>query len=95
MDFMRKIQTISEGSRRGDFELPEHPDYYKGENPSGVSIEVFDVIDQFVDGDFYLGNALKYICRAGKKDKETKTKDLVKAMHYIHEAIKRTEMESK
>lgn len=68
---------------------PKHPDYYKGTNDGGRSIEVFDIIDQFVDGDFYLGNVLKYVCRAGKKSKETKRQDLEKALHYIKEAIKR------
>lgn len=63
----------------------KHPDYYQG-----GGIEVFDIIDQFVGGDFYLGNALKYICRAGKKSKETKIEDLRKAAHYIDEAIRRT-----
>ncbi|MCW6678181.1 DUF3310 domain-containing protein [Anaerococcus sp. NML200574] len=38
------------------------PDYYK----SG-GLEAFDVIDAF-DLDFNLGNAFKYIARAGKKD---------------------------
>ena len=68
---------------------PKHPEYYKGSNEDGKAIEVFDVIDQFVDGDFYLGNVLKYVCRAGKKSKETKRQDLEKALHYIKEAIKR------
>ena len=68
---------------------PKHPDYYKGSNKDGKAIEVFDIIDQFVDGDFYLGNVLKYVCRAGKKSKETKRQDLEKALHYIKEAIKR------
>lgn len=75
-----------EGHRR---EEPVHPDYYKGDNKDGKSIEVFDIIDQFVSGDFYLGNVLKYVCRAGKKSKETKKQDLEKAAHYIMEAIKR------
>lgn len=78
---------IPEGHRRD--EEPVHPDYYKGDNKDGKSIEVFDIIDQFVDGDFYLGNVLKYVCRAGKKSKETKKRDLEKALHYITEAMKR------
>lgn len=68
---------------------PVHPNYYKGNCPDGKSIEVFDIVDQFVGGDFYLGNVLKYVCRAGKKSKETKRQDLEKALHYIKEAIKR------
>ena len=73
---------------------PKHPDYYKGNNKDGKAIEVFDIIDQFVDGDFYLGNVLKYVCRAGKKSKETKKQDLEKALHYIMEAIKRCNKET-
>lgn len=81
---------IPEGHRRDEEpKEPVHPDYYKGDNKDGKSIEVFDIIDQFVDGDFYLGNVLKYVCRAGKKSKETKKRDLEKALHYITEAIKR------
>ena len=68
---------------------PVHPDYYKVNCQDGKSIEVFDIVDQFVGGDFYLGNVLKYVCRAGKKSEETKKRDLEKALHYIKEAIKR------
>lgn len=81
---------IPEGHRRDE---PVHPNYYKGNNKDGKAIEVFDIIDQFVDGDFYLGNVLKYVCRAGKKSKETKKQDLEKALHYITEAIKRCNKE--
>lgn len=67
---------------------PQHPDYYKSSvNPS---LEVFDMIDGFVGADFYLGNVLKYVCRAGKKSGESRVKDLNKALHYIKEAIKRS-----
>lgn len=81
-------QYERESGRTTDTE-PVHPNYYKGNSPDGKSIEVFDVIDQFVGGDFYLGNVLKYVCRAGKKSEETKKQDLEKALHYIKEAIKR------
>lgn len=67
---------------------PQHPDYYRSSvNPS---LEVFDMIDGFVGADFYLGNVLKYVCRAGKKSGESRVKDLNKALHYIKEAIKRS-----
>ena len=90
-----KEAFIPEGHRRDEepegrpIVEPVHPDYYKGDNKDGKSIEVFDIIDQFVSGDFYLGNVLKYVCRAGKKSKETKKRDLEKALHYITEAMKR------
>ena len=83
-----RIEFERESSRTTDTE-PVHPDYYKGNSPDGKSIEVFDIVDQVVGGDFYLGNVLKYVCRAGKKSKETKKQDLEKALHYIKEAIKR------
>lgn len=83
-----RIELELKSDRTTDTE-PIHPDYYKGNSSDGKSIEVFDVVDQFVGGDFYLGNVLKYVCRAGKKSKETKKQDLEKALHYIKEAIKR------
>lgn len=54
-----------------------HPDYYKGN-----SIEAWDYIKDH-DLNFDLGNAIKYITRAGKKDGESKRNDLEKAMNYI------------
>lgn len=57
------------------------PDYYK----SG-GLEAFDVIDAF-NLDFNLGNAFKYIARAGKKD--SKVEDLRKAVTYLNREIKK------
>ena len=49
-------------------------------------IQVWDfIIDQ--DLDFILGNVIKYVCRAGSKDGETRTDDLLKAAAYIRKAI--------
>ena len=59
------------------------PDYYK----SG-GLEAFDVIDAF-DLDFNLGNAFKYIARAGKKD--SKVEDLRKAVTYLNREIEKEE----
>ena len=51
------------------------PDYYK----RGTT-DVWDFIrDQGLN--FHLGNAIKYICRAGYKD--SKIDDLAKAIHYL------------
>ena len=61
------------------------PDYYK----SG-GIEAFDVIDAF-DLDFNLGNAFKYIARAGKKD--DKVEDLRKAVTYLKREIEKEDKE--
>ena len=48
-------------------------------------IEVFDVIESF-DLNFNLGNVVKYVCRAGKKD-ECIISDLLKARDYIDREI--------
>ncbi len=57
-----------------------NPTHYHGKN-----LETIDVIEAF-DLDFSLGNAVKYILRAGKKD--GRTTDLRKARWYITNALK-------
>lgn len=58
-----------------------HPSHY-----TSGKIEVIDFIeDQKLD--FHLANALKYICRAGKKDPDKTQEDLEKAVWYINRYI--------
>ena len=58
------------------------------------SIEVWDFIrDQELN--YHLGNAVKYICRAGFKSTETKTQDLKKALHYLENELQHTLSQSK
>ena len=52
--------------------------------------EPIKVIDAY-DLNFSLGNAIKYILRAGKKDEESKIKDLMKAHDYILHEIHKEE----
>ena len=48
------------------------------------SINVWDFIrDQRLN--FHLGNAIKYVCRAGHKD--SKIEDLEKAIHYLENEL--------
>ena len=55
------------------------PSYYRR-----GSIQVWDFIrDQGLS--FHLGNAIKYICRAGYKD--SKISDLTKAIHYLQNEL--------
>lgn len=61
------------------------PDYYKANG-----LEAFDVIGSF-ELNFNLGNAFKYIARAGKKQGEEKEKDLNKACFYLIREFKRNE----
>ena len=59
-----------------------HPSHYT----SGC-IEVIDYIeDQGLN--FHLGNVIKYISRAGKKDPEKKIEDLEKAAWYLNRYIR-------
>ena len=54
------------------------------------SIEVWDFIrDQQLN--YHLGNAIKYICRAGFKSTSTKTEDLKKAIHYLENELQHTQ----
>lgn len=51
------------------------------------NIEVWDFIrDQELN--YHLGNAIKYICRAGYKD--SKQEDLEKAIHYLQNELEHT-----
>lgn len=65
-----------------------HPSHY-----NFGKYEVIDVIDDWKLG-FSLGNAVKYIARAGKKDPAKEVEDLKKAVFYINHEIERlTEVE--
>jgi hypothetical protein len=59
----------------------EHPPHYR---PDGI--EAITVIEDW-ELDFCLGNALKYICRAGVKSEGTYVQDLEKAVFYLNRAI--------
>lgn len=63
----------------------DHPDHYGGkENP----YEAIKVIESW-DLGFCLGNAVKYISRAGKKDKSKAAEDLEKAIWYLQREIRK------
>ena len=60
--------------------MAHSPDYYRR-----GTIEVWDFIrDQGLS--YHLGNAVKYICRAGYKDNYVE--DLEKAIHYLTNELK-------
>ena len=64
-------------------EKVNHPDHYGGE---GNPYEAIKVIEAW-DLNFYLGNVVKYISRAGKKS-ENNIEDLKKAEWYLNRYIK-------
>ena len=60
----------------------DHPGYYGGAN----IYEAINVIEAWGLG-FHLGNAVKYIARAGKKDPQTYAQDLEKAIWYLRREV--------
>lgn len=58
-----------------------HPSHY-----CSGKIEVIDFIED-QDLPYHLGNAMKYICRAGKKDPAKTVEDLEKADWYLRRYI--------
>lgn len=68
-------------------EMVNHPSHYGGaDNP----YEVCKVLEAWgLDKDFYLGNVIKYIARAGKKD--AVNQELKKAAWYLERRIKTNE----
>ena len=67
--------------------MADSPSYY-----TRGSIEVWDFIrDQGLN--YHLGNAIKYVCRAGHKD--SKVDDLKKAIHYLTNELDHTLSEPK
>lgn len=69
----------------------DHPSYYGGKDNVYEAIKVIDAWDL----DFDLGNAVKYISRAGKKDPSKKVEDLKKAIWYIKHSIERIDSVAK
>jgi hypothetical protein len=66
-------------------ENPTRPSHYGGE---GHVFEVFNVLEAWgLDKDFYLGNVVKYVARAGKKNKSKEKEDLQKALVYLQKRI--------
>ena len=64
--------------------MAESPTHY-----TRGSIEVWDFIrDQGLN--YFRGNAIKYICRAGFKSPQTEIEDLKKAIHYLENELQHT-----
>ncbi len=58
-----------------------NPDHYKFGD-----VQVIDITQHL---DFLRGNAVKYICRAGNKPRESALDDLKKASWYLNKAIEK------
>jgi Protein of unknwon function (DUF3310) len=75
-----KVPSI-EYEKRINMEQVNHPSHY-----NQGKFEVIEIIED-QQPNFHLGNAIKYICRAGKKNKEKTIEDLQKAIWYINRYI--------
>ncbi len=76
LDVSSRIIIVNDATR---------PNHYGGKDSV---YEVFNVLEAWgLDKDFYLGNVIKYLARAGKKSKTTTKEDLQKALVYLQRRI--------
>jgi hypothetical protein len=68
-------------------EMVNHPNHYGGAENVYEAIKVIENWDL----DFHLGNTVKYISRAGKKDTDKELQDLKKAQWYLERRIQNLE----
>ena len=66
-------------------DMVNHPKHYTSD-PSGV--ECIDIVRH---RNYNIGNAIKYLWRAGLKNEDKHIEDLKKAIFYISDEIKRLE----
>lgn len=92
---MNRKGFITKTSTQSPFDNVNHPQHYTS-HPSGV-----ECIDITRHHDFCIGNAIKYLWRAGLKseqglsDKEKQIEDLQKAIWYIQDEIKQLKKSNK
>lgn len=67
--------------------MVNHPSHYGGESNVYEAIKVIDAWDL----GFCLGNTVKYISRAGKKNSDDELQDLKKALWYLQHHIETLE----
>ena len=68
-------------------EMVKNPSHYGGVDNKYEAIKVIEAWDL----DFHLGNTVKYISRAGKKNPDKELEDLKKAKWYLDHHIKNLE----
>ena len=78
-----KKNDISILKIREEKDMVNHPGHYGGETNAYEAIKVIEAWDL----DFHLGNTVKYISRAGKKDPMKELEDLTKAKWYLERKI--------
>jgi len=68
-------------------EQVNHPEHYGGSSNTYEAIKVIEAWDL----GFHLGNTVKYISRAGKKETDKELQDLRKALWYLERHIQNLE----
>lgn len=91
--FIGTVDTVDEAMKLLEGETAEkdavnHPSHYNAD-PSGI--ECIEIVRH---RNFNIGNAIKYLWRAGLKDGNKDVQDLKKAIWYIEDEIKRLEDEN-
>ena len=87
MDAESKFLEMKHAMNRGIMEQQEkkeqvnHPKHY-----NHGKFEVIDVIEDW-EVDFHIGNVIKYVSRAGRKNDDTEIQDLKKALWYLQRKI--------
>lgn len=77
----QKYLTIKENMSEQKKEQVDHPKHY-----NHGKFEVIDVIEDW-QVDFHIGNVIKYVSRAGRKNDDTELQDLKKALWYLKRKI--------
>ena len=81
-DKYRELQAVANAVNRSfDEDAVNHPKHYTS-HPSGI--EAIQITEHM---DFCIGNAVKYLFRAGIKDEAKTIEDLKKAAWYINRKI--------
>lgn len=81
---MNALSTHSNKHSSNKKEWVNHPQHYGGD----TTYEVIKVLEAWdLDKDFCLGNSVKYIARASKKNQEKEIEDLEKAAWYLNRKI--------
>jgi hypothetical protein len=81
-----RMEPMNAFSQVNKQDNPTAPSHYK----HGDTYEVIKVLEAWgLDECFYLGNVVKYVARAGKKDPEKEIEDLEKAKVYLEMKIKK------
>ena len=81
----KKATSGRDAKKRTANEKINHPSHYGGDENQYEAIKVIRAWG--MDKNFCLGNTLKYISRAGKKDPKTYLEDLKKAAWYLNDEI--------